>query len=254
MNRSSTGRVHGLRFRVNELVREAQALQSIGRDFFEQSTGWALDRFISQLQSIWSATAGKPKMWKLNSLRTIGACNSGTSLHAEISGIWELTPLGNNSPKPKERIKREVAFSGIASTKFELYSAGQPERIAMWRIELGAADSPGCYFHTQILGDSENPPFPKTVKIPRLPSFFVTPMAAIDYVLGELFGHEWERSAEGMRGDARFWRHLQCDRLNRQFEWYLEELTGHSRSPWMALKGAKPESDMFQASRSRGRL
>ena len=188
MSNSRRGDTCGLVFRFADLVKEAEALKSVGRDFLDRNTDWALDHFKDHLESIWSAKSETPIRLNLNKLRTIEANLRGKNLYAEISGTWELTPLGVRSEKEQIRCRREVVFSGIASTKLELYLVGRADRIAMWRLELGAVDSPGCYFHAQVLGDSVCPPFPKAVKIPRLPSFFVTPMAAIDYVLGEVFG------------------------------------------------------------------
>ena len=237
--------IPGLVFRFTQLMREARALRSIGSEFFDLSTDWALDRFMDDLASIWSASGGTPNTLQLNHVRTIQSSLRGNDLYAEISGNWELTPLGDRSPKERIRNQREVVFSGIASTRLELYLVGQADRIAMWRFELGAVDSPGCYFHAQVLGDSACPPFPDTVEIPRLPSFFVTPMAAVDYVLGEVFGSEWEKAAETNTYDAPFWRSLQRDRLNRQFSWYQQTIEDTARSPWVAMKTAKPQARMF---------
>ena len=83
----------------------------------------------------------------------------------------------------------------------------------MWRVELGADDAPGCYFHTQILGDREESPFPKSVPIPRLPSPFVTPMAAVEFVLGELFQDKWQEEARRTRDPQRRWRSIQAATL-----------------------------------------
>ena len=116
----------------------------------------------------------------------------------------------------------------------------------MWRIEIGAHDAPGCYFHIQILGDSSEPPFPKDIPIPRLPSPFVTPMAAVEYVLGELFQDEWEDKTTGTQNHHRDWKAIQCQRWRNLLRWQEKKaLTGDSSSPWMNLKAAKPPDDLF---------
>ena len=245
MTKVPDGSICGLRFYIGDLIKEAEALDSIGKDFFDRSRDYGLLNLVSQLNAVWSADHGKQRRLQLDGLRTIPTDVRGTELFVDISGVWDLTPIGDNSRKSKIKSTRNIAFSGIASTKFELYISGQCNRIAMWKIELGTVDSPGCYFHAQVLGDSPNPPFPEAVKIPRFPSFFVTPMAAIDYALGELFGLEWERAAIGSSYYVPYWRELQRHRLKLLFKWCHYQVDNEVGSPWMALKAAKPASGMF---------
>ena len=70
----------------------------------------------------------------------------------------------------------DFEVAGLASTKLRILDAVSDDEteLAMWRVELGDQQSPGCYFHTQILGQSDVPPFPHSVCIPRLPTLFAT--------------------------------------------------------------------------------
>ena len=152
---------------------------------------------------------------------------------------YPLQPRGKRS-------KRDIEFCGKASTKIDLYAKDDPKtRLAMWRLELGAEDSPGCYVHTQILGDSDKPPFPKSVPIPRLPSLFVTPMSAVEFVLGELFQSDWSKVTAGSRGDVLYWRKIQKTRLQKLFSWYRDQMERAGSSSWVALKEAKPTDHIF---------
>jgi hypothetical protein len=160
-----------------------------------------------------------------------------------------VRPLGETSSKPKGRAARLLEFSGKASTRVELYEHGVHERIAMWRGELGDKDSPGCYFHFQILGDMEHPPFPKAVSIPRLPSVFITPLGIIEFTLSELFQDEWQRAVLEDTSAVQTWRALQSERLRRLLRWQLGVLDETISTPWMALKLAKPDSALFLDSR-----
>lgn len=237
----------GLRFPLAELERETEAMKAIARKFFESSAEWVLGRFLENLRSIGS-TGERKQTLKLRSLHTRsskdyepGKRQGGQNVRAVISGIWDLQPAGPKS-------NRQIEFCGIASTRIELHTSDkdEPSRcLGMWRMELGAEDSPGCYFHAQILGDSDEPPFPKSVPIPRLPSFFVTPMSAVEFVLGELFQDEWAKATNRKSGEMPYWYKLQKQRLERLFLWYQECLPNSISSPWMALKAAKPEGDMF---------
>lgn len=238
----------GLRFKIAELERETMALKTMGTRFFDLQTSGALERFLSNLKSIGSTYGDRRCTLELRCLRTTpstryepGSRQGEKKIHAVISGTWELRPLGNR-PVPG----REVEFCGKASTKIELCTSdGSNTRLAMWRLELGADDSPGCYFHAQILGDSKNPPFPKSIPIPRLPSMFITPMSAVEFVLGELFQDVWAKATAENAGDAPYWRALQTKRLQKLLLWYQKLLKSPASSPWIAIKGAKPQGDLF---------
>lgn len=238
----------GLRFKITELERETKALKTMGMGFLDSQSVWALDRFLSNLRSISGATSDGVYTLELQSLRTAPSTKyepysrqGGKKIHACISGIWNVRPVGHLS-----RPNREIEFCGKASTRIALYASTDPcLRLAMWRFELGAEDSPGCYFHAQILGDSNEPPFPKSVPIPRLPSIFVTPMSAVEFVLGELFQDSWARVTTSNSGEAPYWRARQRRRLKILFSWYQCKLDNSVLSPWMTLKEAKPDGGLF---------
>ena len=199
--------------------------------------------FTERPKQYWGAQKGNDYNLKLQCLHTIPSNNyeagnrqGGQKIHAVISGTWDLRPLE----------KREVEFCGKASTKIALYDSNNPDtRLAMWRLELGDEKSPGCYVHAQILGDSDKPPFPEFVPIPRLPSLFVTPMSAVEFVLGELFQDEWAKATISNANDTLYWRELQKKRLQKLLSWYQDQMKNLASSPWVALKKAKPKSDMF---------
>ena len=238
----------GLRFKIAELERETKALKAMGTEFLDSQSVWALDEFLSNLRSIGGASETSVCTLELKSLRTTPSTNyepgsrqGGKKVHAAISGTWELRPLGN----PRNS-RREIEFCGNASTRIELYESDvSATRLAMWRLELGTEASPGCYVHAQILGDADQPPFPKSVSIPRLPSIFVTPMSAVEFALGELFQDRWARVAAKDSSDAQYWRARQKYRLGRLFSWYQSELGSPLSSPWMGLKEANPDGGLF---------
>ena len=221
------------------MEREIEALKSMGSKFFESHRSWVIDHFCRDLKSIVGRPIGTVHTLELQKLQTkpsdryeISSRRGGYEVYAIVSGIWELRLLE----------KRNVEFCGKASTKILLFKKHDPNTcLAMWRMELGAVDSPGCYFHTQILGEVEDPPFPKSLPIPRLPSFFITPMSAIEFVLGELFQDDWAKST----ASNSHWCGIQKDRFHQMFSWYLEKTDNAEMSPWMALKEAKPPGNLF---------
>jgi hypothetical protein len=112
-------------------------------------------------------------------------------------------------------------------------------------MELGAADSPGCYVHVQILGETDEPPFPHSIPIPRLPSLFVTPMSAVEFVLGELFQDRWARVAGANDHFAMFWRARQRTRLEKLFAWFQDHMHNPRSSPWVGIKEGKPQGSIL---------
>jgi hypothetical protein len=166
-------------------------------------------------------------------------------VYAKIRGKWEVRPIGQNSKKEKGGQKRCLEFCGFASTRIELYEKGVDTiPIAMWRMELGDSLSPGCYFHVQVLGEGESP-FPKAVSVPRLPSLFITPMAVVEYVIGELFQDRRGHAVAEENWDILHWRSLQKERFIRLFNWQKSSLEGAISTPWMTLKAAKPPGELF---------
>ena len=150
-----------------------------------------------------------------------------------MSWTWEISPL-----RPKAKPKAgPVAFdvSGIASAKIQIRKATDENAdvLATWKVELGAVDSPGCYFHSHIAGD---------LSIPRIPSLFVTPMAALEFLLGELFQDQWAEHVSNDRPDVQFWRSTQKNSLVQVLDWKRKKIESGVGSPWIALKRAKPEA------------
>ena len=244
--------VTGLRFPWRELVDETSSLRRMATDLFVSDAPLkALER---RLEQIGKMSAERDRTLVLDPLRTkptrdyeTGSRSGGPEIYAHVTGNWELRPLGSTRPS------RKVAFTGTASAVVQLWPAESQwseeqekgNRLAMWRIELGAQDSPGCYFHCQFLGDRAESPFPKGVPIPRLPSPFVTPMAAVEFVLGELFQDQWSRTASKASSSHQRWRAIQQRRWSRLLQWQTKALDQSRSSPWMDFKAAKPPDDLF---------
>ena len=240
----------GFRFLFADLQQEIVALREMAKPFFDSQMPRALEAFSRDLKSIERQPSGSVGRLDLEPLQTIesegeyeaGDRKGGRKIYAVISGSWELCPIGKRSSK------HTVEFCGKASTRIDLYEPTDPRtRMATWRLELGAKDSPGCYIHAQILGDCDAPPFPKSVPIPRLPSIFVTPMSAVEFVLSELFQNQWRQRTERNDGAVHNWYRLQLKWLQSQFSWYQDELKSSksSSSPWVTLKAAKPDGKLF---------
>lgn len=245
-------RMAGFRFLSSELEQEIKALSKMSAPFFERSWPQNLTAFLSNFQSIKSQPVGSRHELVLHSLRTrisegeyeARTKRKGKKIYAIISGIWQIRV---HSSGPKQQLE----FCGKASLTTEIFALSEPcERLAMWQLDLGAKESPGCYVHAQIpWGFDAHSPGQNSIPIPRLPCFFVTPMSAVEFVLGELFQDEWRQSVQRTTGETNIWYRLQKKWLKCLFMWYLGELEGEkgesSLSPWIIVKTAKPDGKEF---------
>jgi len=170
----------------------------------------------------------------------------GTGQHhvrVELTSVWEIEPLGQYSAK--HLAHRRFTLSGKASTCTRLFDAENDRELAMWRMEIADDASPGCHFHVQILGESNEGPFPHSLSIPRFPCFLATPPAVFEFVLGEIFQDRWPEEAGRDSAAAFRWRKIQRGRMLSILDWQREQLAAASASPWIQLKRAKPRANLF---------
>jgi hypothetical protein len=243
-----------LRLLFQDLAQEIQILKEITAPFVDTRSAQVLGDMGNALEGLWSACPDRERRWEMGDLWTTVSAGEyegrgrkgGKSVVACISGTWDVKPLGPNAKKEKEKRKRLLEFVGIASTRVRLYYAEDLSTpISMWRMELGDASAPGCFFHVQILGEEDTLPFPKAVPVPRLPTLFVTPMGVVEYVLGELFQDRWAQTTMEQGSNIQRWAGLQKKRFLKLFEWQRTTIEKSLSSPWVALKSAKPSPSMF---------
>jgi hypothetical protein len=132
-----------------------------------------------------------------------------------------------------------VVDTGKKRTQFELGSettyyvdlvdqAGRP--LAVWHHDVVAPDGPGALLHAQI---------PGRIPIPRLPSLCLLPGDALEFLMAELFHHDWSEVGQGEKY-ARF-ANLQRPRLMRVLHEQHRALQASSReSGWSVLRRWRP--------------
>ncbi|MDQ3673987.1 MAG: hypothetical protein M3365_06405, partial [Gemmatimonadota bacterium] len=110
----------------------------------------------------------------------------------------------------------------------------EDEEIARWTMDIAAVGSaPGCGLHAQV---QEHPTwFPAGFDVPRLPLFIPTLGAVLEFVLGELFQHQWTRHVSG-HASAKNWRELQRRAWERWLGWQQETVAASTVSPWLDVK------------------
>lgn len=231
-----------LLFTFQQFIDEIDKITSLTENFLENKG--VLDQYKTNLINIRSAVPNSEKSWKIgegNPLRTKPySCRDlgrDYEAYAEITCIWGIKPLGSNSSKKKNIMTRKFTLSGKASTKIKIIDSRDSSQLALWRFEIGTDESPGCYFHVHI---KEGHP-----SIPRLPGILITIGDALDFVLGELFQDEWLRHVGEESSPLRAWRRIQKERFSKILSWKCNEIENKSGTPWLALKRAKPASDLF---------
>jgi len=154
----------------------------------------------------------------------------GRGVLGAFSFSWHM----RTGPKPV----KEVFLTGNATSMLRLHDSESEEdtALSMWRMEVGAHDSPGCCFHTQVLGTKPHPPFPKSLPVPRLPVFPPTPMACLEFLLSELFQLRWSEEVQRGSQPANLWRGIQRRRLSSFLDWQLTTVEQSTGSPLVELK------------------
>lgn len=242
-----------LLFTPDDFIQELQALTDLSRSFLNRELSFDLSALTDGLKLlkgnpltsqpfeipfdrpiVTRASTGEFEPKRKTSSRQVAG---------EITGIWEIghfqRPYAKENRKGRKR--RQVyffGFTGKASTVLKVRDLSSNAIIASWKMELGSVASPGCFFHTFA---SEDETFP----VPRHPSVFATPMAAMAFLLGELFQDDWKRAVSGGSGAATIWRSIQLRRLKAILGWQLQCVDESDSSPWCDLKCAKPNEFLF---------
>lgn len=246
-----------LQFNFIDVTSEIDAFSRLSGDYIAPESKGVLESFKSDLLSIQGSTGARKSSWQIRDARPLmtkpsvgkyekGVKRGGPEIFAEITSIWEIQnvvlPNRRNGPAKK------FELVGNASTRIRIMrpgtSSGKPEELAMWRMEIGDAASPGCHFHVQVLGERADGPFPKSVPVPRFPNLLVTPMAIAEFVLGELFQDDWQKDL-GRSSDAlNRWTTIQNNRWKKILDWKCSVLSSPG-SPWLNMKNAKPKMTLF---------
>jgi hypothetical protein len=241
-----------LLFRYGEMTQQIRAFGTVASKYLQRGEEAKFEALASRLEYVRSAKkASYPWGWERETpLRTEPSLGnyevSGKGhydwVYAEICAIWEI---GHEDAE-------HFRLKGNASTLIRLRDMEDEDAddLARWRLEIGSHDSPGSIFHAHILADDDqpDPPFPKALSVPRFPAFPMTPMASVEFVLGELFQHEWVDHLRKTNTSFGMWRASQEKFLNRFLQWQQGTIaSGTGTSPLMALKIERPKENLFSA-------
>jgi hypothetical protein len=238
-----------LLFSYGEIQRQVRSFQAVAKSFLRRGEDSKVEELASQLVYVQKSTIvdyqwGWAPASPLITKRSKGAYEvSGKGhyegVYAEVSAVWEIAHVDS----------KHFRLEGKASTVIRLRNADDEESapdLARWRMEIGGSDSPGAIFHAHVLADGKqpSPPFPNGLSVPRFPSLPMTPMAAVEFVLGELFQYQWVDHLRKTTAPYNLWRSTQKTALRSFLNWQQGVIESET-SPLMALKIERPREDLF---------
>ena len=176
-------------------------------------------------------------------------------LVGEIRFKWRICPYRKNN-KAKFDFFHLAGNASISINILTLGAKGKSNNesrgdstgtlLSSWNFDIGAPDSPGCFFHAQTPEGLVKSADKVALDIPRIPTFIYTPIDAVDYLLGELFQERWRLQTTQHAGQFGHLRKTQADRLTRTFDWLSRQSsTCSSGSPLCHVKRQKPDADLL---------
>lgn len=237
------------------MLDEVEALAGIADDFIAPESKNVLPRFHGQLEGYRNSGTRDAFDWKidesnpLSTIKTKGyepGAGGQRFLVGQITAKWRI----KKEPTPKKSMPAKFFYiAGLASTRVRIRCVGEAnelcDQIAMWRMEIGDAKAPGCFFHSQILGETDEFPFPHSLPVPRLPILSMSTASVVEFMLGELFQDRWGPQSALQVPHLNRWAPIQSERFRRLLDWKLSVLNNNTGSPWPSLKAAKPSDDIF---------
>jgi hypothetical protein len=242
-----------VRFNIAESIGEITAFAALAKTFLAPDGEIVLDAYKRALQTMrdkrhfavqpWEIKTDKPLRTRLSPGSYERQDNGHHTVFASITSTWGIQFV---DPGKKSRPVADFDLVGLASTRIALHEGthdAPADEIAIWKMEIGDAKSPGCHFHVQVEGKGKY--YPTTLSVPRIPSILATPLAAAEFALGELFQDQWPQHAARTVVGADQWEAIQKKRLRNLLYWSFKEVSRAGRSPWALLKAAKPPSNVF---------
>lgn len=240
----------GLEFYFKEFKEEVGVMADLASPLVTPEAVRALKRFENMIGQLSERHTDLPCALEVVRVRTRPSDGEyenlgrkGKKISAELNSTWSVKPIGATGKKlPKPRFQ----LVGLASTCVSILDSSD-KVLAQWHMDVSVDRSPGCYFHIQVAQARDEAPFPASLPIPRFPNVFVTPMAALDFALGELFPNRWLRRTSQSGHSQQRWRSIQKKRWEHLLRWHLECFsdTTETCSPWISFRKAQPPADLF---------
>lgn len=237
----------GIEFSYSDMLDDIDRMVFLAEAFLSTDSLDALKSCGSLLESIRNSRTGRRHFWEIGEswpLVTIesegayrsGGEGSGITVFGQLCFRWEI-----ENPDAGRKRQQNFHLVGEATTSLKIFQFDDSQLVAQWQVEAGDASSPGCHFHSGINQYGSSGLFPEWLKVPRLPGLLVTPMDALEFLLGELFQDRWPQNVSKESDFRNAWAKGQRGRFERILAWKLKSVREATSTPWMALKKQKPE-------------
>jgi hypothetical protein len=242
-----------LEFAFQDVLDELDAVSLVAEPFIAPESQKVLAELRGGLKSFASEATARSFDWGIPAERPLRTrvsegeyeehSRGSLRIMAEITSVWTIKQVRDGG---KKALAARFTLAGKTSTMVRIRPSEGETEVAMWRMEVGDARSPGCHFHVQVLGEADAVPFPKSLSVPRLPAIHATPPAVIEFVMGELFQENWDKHVTARSVHVKRWAPIQRQRLEKLLTWQLKVVRENSLgSPWISLKRGKPEASLF---------
>jgi hypothetical protein len=249
-------RYMGLDFRFADLQSEVTNFAQVSQRYLEKESREVFNDWLTDLVSF--RDSRRPGLWRwaispANPIKTTktleyepGDRRGGISVHGELTCVWEIELKAEGNGKNKGKSAGQVVcLNGIASTLIKIIRTDaelRPVTIAQWQFEVGDSQSPGCHFHVGIghFGTEA-----AALPVPRLPSILLTPIDALDFLLGEIFQQKWKQEVNRETSQMQLWSEKQRTRLSNLLKWKQDQIDQSGGSAWNYLKHQRPTAQIL---------
>jgi hypothetical protein len=246
----SSREYEGLDFHFADLQREVSNFAQVSQRFLERESRAKLSDWLTGLVNFrdsrhqgswrWTIPEEDPVRTLLTDEYEAGERRGGFTVYGELSSIWEIGLKGRGGSA-----SHAICLNGIASTKvkiFRRHADSTIRQIAQWQFEVGDSQSPGCHFHIGIghFGEAA-----ASLPVPRLPSLLLTPIDALDFLLGEIFQARWSEEVNRETTPMQQWSAQQKARLSRLLKWKQDQIEKSGGSAWNYLKHQRPSAQIL---------
>lgn len=243
----------GLHFSIAGLKSEIQCLSMLAKPFLEPVTHPILSSWESDLVAIETSNTTGTSFWQISPTKPLRTKKTrgyepspktgGYDVWGELSFVWAVNRVSTTKPKLRDLL----CLNGLASTRVKILREenGATETVGQWQVEIGDHQSPGWHFHVGLCREVQASPFPKWLPVPRVPGLLVTPMDALDFLLGEIFQDAWKETVSTDLYQNVTLGRAQTNRILHMCAWQSEQAADGKGSAWNRLKHRRPDAGLF---------
>lgn len=242
-----------LRVDLARLAEEVRAIGVVASSFLAPGGGAQIAQLSRELDSIRNNASTATQRWSTDGTGPvvtveshgeyqIGRSGHGARVEGHLEFVWEVTKVDDRHLPPRRR-RPHFQVTGCASATATIVDIDLQKQVAAWNFDIAVPGGPGCFFHTQIPQNFQSA-FP--LDVPRWPSLLLTPVDALDFLLGELFQERWRKRAN-QANDSNLgqWRDRQRARMVAVLNWLAKTAADAGGSVWSHMKHEPPPPDML---------